>query len=383
MPDRKIYLNGTSVPLYWTGEEEDGKKEYKNPCGCCCPFYIYFEVKEISSSAVLANENGTGGFLDQNAYTTISSSFSYNVSSTTTPCPVEENEPYTFTRSEIGSGSYSLILTRESSGGYISKSFERPPDQSSSYIVNVTTCENGDCTDSTFLVGHRIGQGFDDNPSDNSASYSSSYTVSQTCEDLIGGVWPAQNEDQSSYSFSVSSNLSGLKTKEDIFNLAFTGFNGQDGGGEDPPWTSSAQSIYYNISVLYRFGGASAQISGPRKYRLKYKKTATGYLKVWLKKLSDMNGIDLPSQSVSVVISVPKWSEGDTCSSSQNEYLESEEFAAPTISIPTLDGGVGYYNIGIFIEKYSFVEGYEPDISDPDNRQPNGFPDPNWEPSPP
>lgn len=33
--------------------------------------------------------------------------------------------------------------------------------------------------------------------------------------------------------------------------------------------------------------------------------------------------------------------------------------------------------------KYSFVDGYEPDISDPYNPQPNGYPNPAWEASPP
>ena len=33
------------------------------------------------------------------------------------------------------------------------------------------------------------------------------------------------------------------------------------------------------------------------------------------------------------------------------------------------------------IVKWSFVPGYEPDISDPENAQPNGFPDPNWAPA--
>lgn len=41
--------------------------------------------------------------------------------------------------------------------------------------------------------------------------------------------------------------------------------------------------------------------------------------------------------------------------------------------------GEGYVGVA----RYSCVEGYAPDISDPDNPQPNGFPDPAWEPAAP
>ena len=39
----------------------------------------------------------------------------------------------------------------------------------------------------------------------------------------------------------------------------------------------------------------------------------------------------------------------------------------------------------IFVEaaKWSFLPDYEPDISDPANPQPNGYPDPTWEPAAP
>ncbi len=39
--------------------------------------------------------------------------------------------------------------------------------------------------------------------------------------------------------------------------------------------------------------------------------------------------------------------------------------------------------VSVEILKFSYLDAYEPDISDPLNPQPSGFPDPLWEPLPP
>lgn len=49
-----------------------------------------------------------------------------------------------------------------------------------------------------------------------------------------------------------------------------------------------------------------------------------------------------------------------------------------------LDGAVGaWWKSVAAISRWSCVPGYEPDISDPENPQANGFPDPEWEPAAP
>lgn len=56
----------------------------------------------------------------------------------------------------------------------------------------------------------------------------------------------------------------------------------------------------------------------------------------------------------------------------------------PLLEPPVLDSPTEYERQErLRIKKYACIPGYEPDISDEDNPQPNGFPDPSWEAAPP
>jgi len=57
------------------------------------------------------------------------------------------------------------------------------------------------------------------------------------------------------------------------------------------------------------------------------------------------------------------------------------EFSLEMPSRPTDRAEV--HGVSPVLEKFSYLPDYEPDISDPENPQPNGFPDPTWEPAAP
>jgi len=67
-------------------------------------------------------------------------------------------------------------------------------------------------------------------------------------------------------------------------------------------------------------------------------------------------------------------------------YTAWESPVVPLPNIATASSGLGAHSgvsLSYSIVKYSCVPGYVPDISDPDNPQPNGYPDPAWEPAAP
>lgn len=113
------------------------------------------------------------------------------------------------------------------------------------------------------------------------------------------------------------------------------------------------------------------------KYKIGHHPPITCYLKVWIE-LAHAPAIGSPS----VTTQTYEWSgTGNPCLNMAALYLSEAQIiygAATTVDPPAANG-----TITLNIQKYSFVQGYEPDITDPLNRQPDGFPDPAWEASPP
>jgi hypothetical protein len=115
------------------------------------------------------------------------------------------------------------------------------------------------------------------------------------------------------------------------------------------------------------------------KWRPQHLPTGTCYLKVWFKKTSTPTvgapAITYPapyewSSSASPCLTVP--TDPADADSQLIEGTADEE------GVPTSNG-----TVTIEVIKYSCVEGYEPDVSDDENPQPNGYPDPDWEAAPP
>jgi hypothetical protein len=124
------------------------------------------------------------------------------------------------------------------------------------------------------------------------------------------------------------------------------------------------------------------------KYRLKFKPPGTCYLKVWFRKTTVNHGDStaVPPVAGSTTYDdsvIYEWNgTGNPCLTDATKPYSDDAnlvYSPPTeISVPTING-----YIEIRVLKYSCVEGYEPDITDSYNLQPNGFPDPDWEAAPP
>lgn len=127
--------------------------------------------------------------------------------------------------------------------------------------------------------------------------------------------------------------------------------------------------------------GASRSFDGESKceWRVKHEPSGTCYLKAWIKKTFT------PAVGAPTVTDVTpyEWTgAGNPCLADPELAVDhadnlikgtaTEEAAPATNGVTTFQ-----------LTKYSCVSGYEPDISDPENPQPNGFPDPTWEASPP
>ncbi len=118
-------------------------------------------------------------------------------------------------------------------------------------------------------------------------------------------------------------------------------------------------------------------------YHLSHSPTGTCYLKAWLRTvfLPTSTPEDPPPSPVYTDLDPYEW-EGETtpCIPLPNSRFDSESnmITGPEsdeIELAALDDG----STNVEVSKFSCVKGYEPDITDEENPQPNGFPDPAWE----
>jgi hypothetical protein len=113
------------------------------------------------------------------------------------------------------------------------------------------------------------------------------------------------------------------------------------------------------------------------RWRLEHKPTGTCYFKAWLRRDWTPEG----GSTVSTSISYEWTGTGNPCLIDPTKSVDDISnliIPNPTEEgVPDTDGTVRIWDL----LKYSCLPGYEPDQSDPDNPQPNGFPDPAWEPA--
>jgi hypothetical protein len=130
------------------------------------------------------------------------------------------------------------------------------------------------------------------------------------------------------------------------------------------------------------------------KWRLVHPPTGTCYLKVWVRMtftpvappdppVTDPPTPPTPRTPPTITEEIYEWSgTGNPCFTIPLEPVTAVgniiHGAATEIGVPESNG-----ETAVEILKFSCVEGYEPNIDDPDNKQPNGFPDPAWEAAPP
>jgi hypothetical protein len=122
------------------------------------------------------------------------------------------------------------------------------------------------------------------------------------------------------------------------------------------------------------------------QWRLRHPPSGTCYLKAWVRKTFTPAPTDPPTDpppEPTVTVETYEWNgTGNPCltdpmkagdhddnriTGDENEVLPPEELGETLVELI----------------KFSCVDGYDPDITDPDNPQPNGYPNPEWEAAPP
>lgn len=123
------------------------------------------------------------------------------------------------------------------------------------------------------------------------------------------------------------------------------------------------------------------------EWRISHQPSMTCYLKVWIRRWENTfaaPGWDPPvEESETYTDSTYVWEgTGNPCLTDPSKsVLADENRIFSEITEEPVPGRRTFVSIELL--KFSYLEGYEPDISDPLNPQPNGFPDPAWEPAPP
>ena len=113
----------------------------------------------------------------------------------------------------------------------------------------------------------------------------------------------------------------------------------------------------------------------------------TCYLKVWLAITTDswISNDQSGDPITSVVLKTGEWiGRGNPCfsgirPSDTANLIPLIQGLVLQAQVPALSAMGGYNSVYATVLKWSFLKGYEPDISDPNNPQPNGFPDPAWQ----
>lgn len=384
MSDRKIFVNITPrpfgqpplvrVPIYWTGEENDGVKEYKNPCGCCC-FWIDLESQYAYGSGELS---GLTGFQDEASfYRSISGSYNISESSQTKNC-AGETTSYSFNAN--GSETFTLEEVTEN---YVTKL--QWPSSRRAIMVNSTVCYQGytnrpdGCTsDQREYFKAVYNMGAVQSNTTRSSSFSNTNNDTGDCGD----------ETESFYNFSTSSSES--STLSDQLNPSLALGWAQSNFSNNNEYEMVGLGNYVSVSAEgYDAGNVpSFTYSGDKRYRIRYTDSPTGYLKIWLRRTIfgtrrryspfTVETFETTS-SISMVLNSSLGGGQESFCDQGGYYNYSENFSNDAVfSLPLIQQGWRVqYSVVVSIEKYSFLADYEPDISDPNNPQRSGFPDPN------
>jgi hypothetical protein len=377
--EKKILKHSGRIIGYWTNKYLDnGSREYKLAKRCCY-FDIKFEYDQVAGSVAFGGQyQGTApfeGFVSEyetisNYYKTISVSFRFYYSQTysgTCACPpAEPPEPRIV--EESGSGTYTVV--------------EKTENYETRFVIEDPQFPKT-CSQDTYNCGRDIFSWFGDIKSDTSRTYNfnseNSFTNTTDCGD---------GEDSctitTKYDDTHSTTLSEPISQSYLINKALSNFNANT--------DTSNKTIYGQVGVGFvNYYSQYFRFSGAKKYRLKFKKPPSCYLKVWLIEKTQkadvigFGGIAIYEESERIIPKVLNFPTDDSDPQGDKDFITTEEFDIP---IPPFQEATenkpNIINVVlIYVQKYSFIEGYEPDISDPDNPQPNGFPDPNWEPLPP
>ena len=395
-------------------------------CACCVsiPFSLFLENR--SGSGVGDPGGLFPGFRDQSKiYTTATRSGSESTDSYNRDC-YGKVDTRTFDYSYSGSSTFPE-LTESSYPNYVLSTYG--PYSPRNITFETTECRNGVCTNGKISVDAypewylvpegatytntsfnysistrtELPLGDTDCPGDLPDIISNHNTTVSLSIILSGEVTPEMTKAKAISAW--QSSVKQWSSNRDFFNeFADYGYSYEDFVYEMGSGSAALYTLGINCRVeepaprpdgVTHHGRQYASVYGAEEYRLSFTSPPTNYLKVWLGTRTTESG-QQPGAGYCYTGALETISE----SSSENSILLADpstytkQSAVQYSSIypfgQSLIGAVynGSYsayqkNTTVRITRYSFVEGYEPDISDPDNPQPNGFPDPNWEPSPP
>jgi hypothetical protein len=129
------------------------------------------------------------------------------------------------------------------------------------------------------------------------------------------------------------------------------------------------------------------------QFRIRHHPTGTCYLKVWFRKTTTVEGDPgadppVPEEVTHDDSTTYEWTgTGSPCFTDPLKPADDPanlihgdpiEVEAPELGT---DGRAA--TVVVSILKFSYLPDYEPDVSDPENPQPDGWPDPFWEPAAP
>jgi len=148
----------------------------------------------------------------------------------------------------------------------------------------------------------------------------------------------------------------------------------------DEEWGGFEQGQSDSCFAVRDYAENGSKMERKVKYRFKHAPTGTCYLKVWYEEVFTPEATDEePDPEPVITTKTPYvWSGSGNPCLAENEkafnHEDNEIFGDETEMTASANG-----TKTVRIVKYSCLEGYEPDVSDEENPQPNGFPDPAWE----
>ena len=332
-----VTINGCQVvvdfnqPVLKTGDNE--YRPYVG-CSCCNPPCFFMHLDGAYGSSSILKAGAFLGFLNQKIYRTVSGSYSYS----------ESRPDSGYSLSGSGSGSHSLSLNIASAeDGVVIAAFELP--EGFGLVADIQwsySNENGsDSGSDEWSVGYFFGGGTIESDSQKTR------TRVETVPDFTS---------TETRSVTLSSEI----TQAELISASLGN------------WQAGSLWELGVAEAAIQINGERVEILGHQKYRIRYTKSPTDYLKVWVK-IRFYNGYTVVSTETRIIEFNTSGLEGVTCGNP--EYSTSAEYTVSP-NIPSFfEGYSGYSKLySVHIEKYSFVQTYEPDTSDPNNPQPNGFP---------
>jgi hypothetical protein len=154
-------------------------------------------------------------------------------------------------------------------------------------------------------------------------------------------------------------------------------------------WNGKSRGRGGQVEAYYRIDINNYPERRKAKYRIVHQEPSSCYLRVWFRKTTTTTVADEENEgeeieTVTIDDDLPPyvWNGGSGGCETDDTLVTGEEI---DLEVPEPVEGADPADVKavVTVLKYSFLSDYEPDVSDPTNPQPNGWPDPSWQASPP